>query len=188
MCRSYVWAKFEVSDGQGHEYPRQLEAYLNRNGSERYQVVNGAFPGERLEYTVATRLGASACRSSTRPTSSRLVPPTFSTRSILRTREVRAWRRSSLARSYRWKPSERKRAPWPAGESSSALFGRPSFFRENAFDIPVRDAILRSEPEVLSVGKDGRHYDETGRARYQVTTFVGMPPPVTAFDVPTVTA
>jgi lysophospholipase L1-like esterase len=45
---------FGVAESEGKEYPRQLEQDLNARGKPRYQVINGAIPGERLEDVLAT--------------------------------------------------------------------------------------------------------------------------------------
>ena len=45
---------FGVAESNGKEYPRQLEHVLNARGTPKYQVVNGAIPGERLEDIAAT--------------------------------------------------------------------------------------------------------------------------------------
>jgi hypothetical protein len=65
---------FGLTDAEGQEFPRQLEVRLNAFGSERYQVVNAAFPGERLEYTLATLPGI---LRRVRPTYAVLYPSTF---------------------------------------------------------------------------------------------------------------
>ena len=40
---------FGIAETDGKEYPRQLERRLNEAHPGRYQVVNGALPGERIE-------------------------------------------------------------------------------------------------------------------------------------------